>query len=73
MAATGMAAGIALIGLALLANDDTRVGAALLVAALCLVAPMAWSHVAFGVAWTALAASMLRDPLPAQPVAATRR
>lgn len=73
VAATAMAAGIALVGLALVANDDTRVGVTILVAALCLVVPAAWSHVAFGVAWTALAAAMLHDPLPARPVSAARR
>lgn len=64
VAATATAAGLVLIGVALLAAGDWGPGTAILAAALCLVLPTTWAHAAYGVAWTAAAAAMLRDPRP---------
>ena len=71
VAATVVAFGCLLSGIALLAVGDARPGTALLVAALVLVVPAMWSQIAFGVALVCLAASLLRDPRPAHlpPVA----
>ena len=64
IAATATAGGILLIGLALLGAGDAWIGAALLLAALCLVIPATWAQVAFGVAWTVVAVGLLLDPRP---------
>ena len=71
VAATVVAFGCLLSGIALLGVGDARPGTALLVAALVLVVPATWSQIAFGVALIGLAASLLRDPRPAHlpPVA----
>ena len=71
VAATVVACGCLLSGIALLGVGDARPGTALLVAALVLVVPATWSQIAFGVALIGLAASLLRDPRPAHlpPVA----
>ena len=63
-AATASAAGILLVGVALLGAGDWGAGGALLVAALVLVIPAPWSAAAFGVAWTVAAIAELRDPRP---------
>lgn len=71
IAATATAAGILLVGLALLGAGDGWIGAFLLLAALCLVIPATWAQVAFGVAWTVVAVALLLDPRPVRmpPVA----
>ena len=63
-AATAAAAGILLVGIALLAAGDWGPGGALLVAALVLVVPAPWSAAAFGAAWTVAAIAQLMDPRP---------
>lgn len=65
IAATVVALGCLLSGIALVGVGDPGPGTALLVAALMLVVPATWSQVAFGVALIGLAASLLRDPRPA--------
>ena len=64
LAATAAAAGILLVGIALIGADDWGTGVALLVAALVIVVPAPWSAAAFGVAWTVAAIAQLRDPRP---------
>jgi hypothetical protein len=64
VAATVTAAGLLLVGVALLADGDALPACAMLVAALCLVAPVTWAALAYGIAWTAAAAFQLRDPRP---------
>ena len=66
IAATGMGAGLLLVGIALIGQGDALTGAALLAAGLCLLAPATWAQTAFGVALVALAASMRADPRPAR-------
>jgi hypothetical protein len=64
LAATVVAVGTLLVGVALLAAGDRPPAVALLVAALALVTPFAWASVAYGIAWTAAAVTQLRDPRP---------
>jgi hypothetical protein len=63
-AASVAAAGILLVGVALLSAGDWGPGGALLAAALVLVVPAPWSAAAFGVAWTIAAIAQLLDPRP---------
>jgi hypothetical protein len=64
LAATGVAVGIFLLAVALLAAGDWPPATALLVAALALLIPETWAPVAYGASWTAVAVAEIRDPRP---------
>ena len=64
VAATLVAAGTLLVGIALLGAGDWATGGALLVAALVLVIPVPWSAAAFGAGWVLAAIAQFLDPRP---------